>query len=145
MTEYKRSSKKMAPTASFIYAMRLKGDKYYVGRSRNLARRFLDHKTGKGSVWTKLHGVDSIIELYDDNNDFKEVQLTLQYMKKYGVNNVRGGPFCKTELTASEVNFINSIMRSENFMRKEEQEDTSSIDDEEKYSFPYIQPSATPI
>jgi predicted GIY-YIG superfamily endonuclease len=102
----------------FVYALKCGNNKYYVGRSSNLTTRFNAHKNGKGSVWTKLHGAESIVELCDDT-EFEEIKLTMKYMKMHGIDNVRGGPFCKQELPVEDVKCIERILKSDEFMRKD--------------------------
>ena len=72
-------------------------------------------------MWTKLHGAESIVELMDDG-EFEEIKLTMKYMKQYGIENVRGGPFCKQELPAEDIKCIERIIKSDDFMRKSEED-----------------------
>lgn len=56
------------------------------------------HMNGTGSEWTKRYEpID--IEWYDStNNRYLEFAKTLEYMKRYGIDNVRGGPYCSVVL-----------------------------------------------
>ena len=39
-----------------IYVLKLKGGKYYVGRTdKNAIVRFKEHQVGKGSAWTRKY------------------------------------------------------------------------------------------
>ena len=82
----------------YLYLLRLESDKYYVGKSCNVEKRFGDHVNGFGSAWTKLYKpleillVQKVLGIYDETN------LTKDTMRKYGIENVRGGPYCDIEL-----------------------------------------------
>ena len=92
--------------ATTIYVLKLKGGKYYVGRTdKNVIVRFNEHKAGKGSAWTKKY---KPVELeYAKNGDkFDEDKLTKQYMEKYGIENVRGGTYCQITLSNEIVQMI---------------------------------------
>jgi predicted GIY-YIG superfamily endonuclease len=86
----------------YIYVLELRGGKYYVGKTSDVEHRFQQHKNGTGSVWTRLHPPVKIIErrhvihglgaAQDENNTVKD------YMKMFGVDNVRGGAYTQTDL-----------------------------------------------
>lgn len=80
-----------------LYVLRLHNDKWYIGRSSNLERRFEQHMKGEGAKWTSLHQAINIHESRPLVNDEDEDALTLEYMKQYGIYNVRGGQFCAVE------------------------------------------------
>jgi predicted GIY-YIG superfamily endonuclease len=84
-----------------IYALQLETNKYYIGqtnRGTNATIRFQEHKSGKGSEWTKRYKPISIIETYETESLFEEDILTKKYMMKYGIENVRGGSYTKIDL-----------------------------------------------
>ena len=81
-----------------LYVLRLHNEKWYIGRSSNLERRFEQHMNGTGAKWTSLHQAINIHESRPLVNDEDEDILTLEYMKQYGIYNVRGGQFCAVEL-----------------------------------------------
>ena len=81
-----------------LYVLRLHNEKWYIGRSSNLERRFEQHMKGEGAKWTFLHKAINIHESRPLVNDEDEDILTLEYMKQYGIYNVRGGQFCAVEL-----------------------------------------------
>ena len=69
-----------------VYTLRLEKGKWYVGKSSNVKRRVEEMKK-KGNTWTKMHSILALEEVRE-NADLKEV--TLEYMRKYGWENVRG-------------------------------------------------------
>lgn len=84
-----------------IYVLLLEDDKYYIGQTKDTDQRLKQHFKGKlSSDWTKKHKPIMIIEKIETNSDKVEVALklensiTIEYMKKFGWKNVRGGDFC---------------------------------------------------
>ena len=86
---------------STIYIIKLENGKYYVGKSNTPSIRILKHFQEKGSEWTKLHKPIKVISKIP-GDAFDEEKYTLIYMEKYGIDNVRGGSYCKVSLTKHE-------------------------------------------
>jgi predicted GIY-YIG superfamily endonuclease len=105
-----------------VYALRLKHEKYYIGSAKNPKLRFEQHMNGKGSVWTKIHGPLDLIEerpVSEEGGMFDEDNLTLEYMIKHGIENVRGGKYCRIKLSTNEKGAINrSIRHAQNLCLK---------------------------
>tara|TARA_E500000318_G_scaffold111297_2_gene129353 strand:- start:354 stop:653 length:300 start_codon:yes stop_codon:yes gene_type:complete len=81
-----------------IYVLKLEFEKYYIGITLNLNLRLAQHFAGEGSQWTKKFKPIDIIEcFYIDCDEEKENKITIDYIKKYGFGNVRGGRYCKLE------------------------------------------------
>jgi predicted GIY-YIG superfamily endonuclease len=81
-----------------IYTLELENGKYYVGLSNNPERRIERHMNGNGSEWTKLYKPIKILDTHEKQSNFDEDNTTKQMMMKYGIENVRGGSYCKIEL-----------------------------------------------
>lgn len=114
---------------SCIYVIRCANAKYYVGRTIDVVSRYNQHRHGLGSKWTKAHQpLDGIIELLADS-PFQELVTTLLYMSKYGIDNVRGGPWTELVLSETEIKTIKEMMRSEGFARKEPLSETAMVID----------------
>lgn len=84
-----------------IYVLLLEENRYYVGQTIDVNKRFKFHLKAKlGSEWTKKYKPIKIIEIRNTEFDKTEEALklenatTIEYMKKYGWRNVRGGDFC---------------------------------------------------
>ena len=78
-----------------VYVLKLKDDKYYVGESSDVKRRIWSHKNDNGSAWTKKYNVIEQIDKLDVSDNLYELAQTLEMMRVYGINNVRGSLFTK--------------------------------------------------
>ena len=80
-----------------IYCLKLESNKYYIGLTTDLKKRINCHISGRGAVFTKTY---KPIELIEAIKGFKKDEKikTLEYMRKYGYENVRGGPWCQLYL-----------------------------------------------
>lgn len=84
-----------------LYALKLENNKWYVGQTYNVEKRFKSHSTGRGASWTMLHRPIEIAEiretefLIQDDATALEDDMTLEYALKYGAENVRGGGYCQ--------------------------------------------------
>lgn len=96
-----------------IYVLSLEQNKFYVGKTNDLARRFQEHQDQLGSAWTRKYKPTGIVEKFTDHG-FDELSTTLRYMCKYGIPNVRGADYCSIELSSEQLNQINSHITSEN-------------------------------
>ena len=83
----------------YIYVLKLRYNKYYIGKTMNPKLRLDEHFRIGGSSWTKKYKPLGIIKIIPDCDNFDEDKYTIKYMKEYGINNVRGGSFCKIYLT----------------------------------------------
>ena len=81
-----------------LYVLQLEENKWYVGKTTDIAARFKQHASGKGSAWTKSYKPVKLVETRRLKDQFDENNTTKEYMKKYGVDNVRGGSYTQVVL-----------------------------------------------
>ncbi len=67
---------------------------------------------GKGSAWTKEYSPVRIVETRPITSSYDETNTTKDLMKKYGIENVRGGAYCSVDLTEEQENSIRHEIRS---------------------------------
>ena len=68
---------------------------WYIGVSYCLNNRIAQHCSGRGSAWVRLHPCVRIAEVRMTATLAMEKEVTLQYMLRYGWEQVRGGPYSK--------------------------------------------------
>lgn len=92
-----------------LYVLQLENGKYYVGKTADVMKRFEQHKTGNGAAWTAKYKPVKMIECRDLKGDHDENNVTKDYMKKYGINNVRGGSYTQVSLPGD----VESVLQRE--------------------------------
>lgn len=86
-----------------VYVLKLACGKYYVGKTNlDVSARFQQHLRNYGSEWTSKYQPIKIEKVIKNADSFDEDKYTLMYMEKYGVENVRGGPYCRVKLSHDE-------------------------------------------
>ena len=73
-----------------IYILKLENEKYYIGLTYNIKNRLEQHCNNMGSSWTKKYKPLSVMEIITPGDKKLEKDKTIEYMKKYGYQNVRG-------------------------------------------------------
>ena len=89
-----------------IYILKLVDNKYYVGKSDNVEKRFIDHIKGYGSAWTKKYEPIKIEEIITNASKYDEDKYVKIYMEKYGFDNVRGGAYSSIDLNVDQLNAL---------------------------------------
>ena len=85
----------------FLYALLLEDNHYYIGQTDDLVRRFRQHseQIGEGSIWTFYYRPIKMVEFWDLGEYTQEGamqfenELTINYLNKFGIENVRGGDY----------------------------------------------------
>jgi len=91
---------------SILYVLKLENNKYYVGKTDDINRRYTEHKNGKGSEWTKIYKPIKILETREVKTEHDENNVTKDLIKKYGVDNVRGGAYSQVTLSSNTLEFL---------------------------------------
>lgn len=81
-----------------LYVLQLEDNKWYVGKTSDVAVRIKQHEMGKGSAWTKSYRPVKVAETRRLKDQYDENNTTKEYMKKYGIDNVRGGSYTQVVL-----------------------------------------------
>lgn len=95
-----------------LYVLQLADGKYYVGKSADVTKRFEQHKAGSGAAWTRLHKPNRILETRPLTSVHDETNVTKDLMKKYGIDNVRGGAYTAVDLPEEQEDMIRHELRS---------------------------------
>lgn len=96
----------------YIYVLKLEDDRYYIGKTNDVGRRFIQHLNGEGSKWTQVYKPVSIVDTRESRHDLDEEMHTLEWMSKKGVDAVRGDCFTNIRLTEEERSFITKKLNS---------------------------------
>ena len=95
-----------------IYILKLADNKYYVGKSKDPEKRFLEHADGNGSTWTAKYEPIEILKVIKDASPFDEDKFVKEYMSKHGIENVRGGSYVKEVLDQKDLNILQKEIRN---------------------------------
>ena len=89
-----------------VYCLELNNGKYYIGKSEDIDSRIGNHEKGRGSAWTKLHGVvkeiPTITPHMDDLESWERCE-TIEMALRYGIENVRGHIWTRITLHRTEI------------------------------------------
>jgi predicted GIY-YIG superfamily endonuclease len=95
-----------------IYVLKLMSDKYYIGKTkRSVNERLAEHLSGQGSQWTKLYPPLEIIE-QQLGDALAEESMTLKYMMKYSIEQVRGGSWTQIKFPKTELDSLQKRIAS---------------------------------
>lgn len=89
-----------------LYVLLCDKGKYYVGKSADAIKRFEEHKSGKGSAWTSKYKPVRMLECRALNGEYDENNVTKTYMKKYGIDHVRGGSYAQVVLSPEVISVL---------------------------------------
>ena len=99
-----------------IYILKLKGDKYYIGRSKKttikgVEGRIKQHYDGgtMAAAWCNKHHPIETVDIKYDMDKWDENKWTKIYMEKYGIENVRGGDYTRVKLPKKYIEFLEKI------------------------------------
>lgn len=98
----------------YIYAIKLEKGKYYIGKTTHPQFRLQSHFDSNGSYWTKKYKPLKVIEIKPNCDDYDEDKTTMQYMDRYGINNVRGGSFVSVKLDKSTIDTLKKMSNGTN-------------------------------
>ena len=94
-----------------IYILALEGCRFYVGKTKDVERRFLEHQAGHGSAWTRKYKPYEIRKIIPNASPFDEDRYVKEYMASYGINSVRGGSYSQIELDEDTIEFLEKEIR----------------------------------
>jgi len=89
-----------------LYILKLENDKWFIGKSANVEKRYEQHLNGEGDTFTQLHKPVSLELSRDLISDTDQDETVREYMRKYGIENVRGGIYSKIEFNSYDISKI---------------------------------------
>ncbi len=97
-----------------IYILKLENNKYYIGKTDNITKRYNEHINGLGSFWTKINKPVCIIKIIENCSPFDEDKYVKEYMNKYGINNVRGGSYNQIKINEDIIILLENEFKTSN-------------------------------
>jgi predicted GIY-YIG superfamily endonuclease len=97
-----------------LYVLQLAGGKYYVGKTKNVADRYKQHIAGDGAAWTRKYSPTKLVTTRGLKGEHDETNTTKDLMKKYGVDNVRGGAYVSIEIDEATKSVLEREFRGDN-------------------------------
>lgn len=93
-----------------IYLLECKHAKFYVGRclSQRISERYQEHLNGEGSAFTKCYKPIKLAWTRFSADPLDEDAAVLECMRTYGIDNVRGGTYCRLSLPQFQIDTLSS-------------------------------------
>lgn len=102
----------MCTSTHRLYVLELQDGKYYVGTTNDLQKRFQEHVDGTGAVWTRKYAPLAIERSVIMDGPLHEDRVTKELMLKHGIDNVRGGSYCRMDLDDGQYQSLTTELRS---------------------------------
>ena len=98
---------------SFIYALKLTNNKFYVGKSNHPSFRIGQHQVGiEGAAWTKKYPPQEVLFIKPSTSPFDEDNNVKLLMAEQGISRVRGGSYCTEQLDQPTIELLLKELRS---------------------------------
>ena len=81
-------------------------NKWYIGITNDVQRRYHEHLFSNGCLWTSMYRPIKIEQIIPTDTNFDEDKYTKIYMNKYGIDNVRGASYVQMELSDEQKNML---------------------------------------
>ena len=96
------------PLLMHIYILLLENDYYYIGESSNFIQSYQQHIDKRSCEWTKLHRTVTIAKVIQQTKEYTVDDCIIEYMKKYGIDKVRGGSFSNVVLSPKQLDLLSN-------------------------------------
>jgi predicted GIY-YIG superfamily endonuclease len=117
MTRDSWQKSEVVKSGTYVIENRFTGQKY-VGRSNNIQQRVEQHNSGRGAIWTSEAGPGwKLVKVYKGNDNATENAIARGVMRNEGIENVRGGSYCKSYFPRDEFQAIKAANGFTNFGR----------------------------
>lgn len=84
------TSERLKKPIGCVYVLRCAGNRFYVGFTRNLAKRTKQHFSGIGAEFTKIFRPLEVLVTIPANGEEEEYLVWTRYARKYGWRRVGG-------------------------------------------------------
>lgn len=90
-------------TKEGVFILKLEDNKYFIGYALNLDWEVKKHFSGQGCEWTKKYKPLKLIKIDRTRNLQTTEKIIMEYIRKYGWENVRGYHWDKIDLTPPKI------------------------------------------
>ena len=97
-----------------VYVLKLSLNKWYVGITNDVQKRYNEHLFDNKCVWTSLYRPIKIEQIIPTDTNFDEDKYTKIYMNRYGIENVRGGSYVQKIISDEQKNVLEQEFRNVN-------------------------------
>jgi hypothetical protein len=94
-----------------VYALKLDDDKYYLGRVKKTKIAPVE-LLETDTKWTKTYQPQEVYKIYTGCDEYDVDKITIKYMAKHGIDNVRGGSFVRMKLSTGDVELIRRMIKT---------------------------------
>ena len=98
----------------YIFVLLLENNKYYINTTNNKSFKLTDLNNMPKPDWIVIHKPKQVIEIIPNCTEADSLKYTLKYMKKYGLQNVRGGPYSNSFLDTESKTKIQKLIETKN-------------------------------
>jgi hypothetical protein len=84
----------------FVYILRLRNCRFYVGVTDDLSVNYYDHVAGTAAEWTRIYHPVSYERIIPNCKDV--VRYVKEYMATYSIESTRGAPYEDVELSEEQ-------------------------------------------
>lgn len=92
----------------YIYTLRLEQGKFYVGTTDKLLWKQIDNDNCE---WTRMYAPIEVTEIRTMKSALDEDSVTKEIMSRYGIDNVRGGSYCRPRLDKRTIHSLKFEIR----------------------------------
>lgn len=96
---------------NYIFVLELENEKYFICKT-DCDDIYKYYKKTYNYVFNKKNPFRSVVDMIEVKSEFDEVNITLEYMNRYGIKNVRGGPWKETTYSHQTYIDIERILRN---------------------------------
>jgi len=97
-----------------IYVLELENNKYYIGDTFMLSYGLDDYLKDNVIEWTKNNKPISVCKFFINKTEYDIVDITLEYIEKYGIDNVRCSKWTDIILYNKDMVFNKSNIKCKN-------------------------------
>jgi hypothetical protein len=95
-------------TDGYVYVLRLQNNRYYVGYSSEVETRIASHFLGNGAKWTQKYKPLEVVSVKPGRQMLEDV-TTIALMATHGFENVRGGKYCKVDMSGPPASLAKAL------------------------------------